>query len=161
MGQFSSGNARGLTCSQIVEKGILHKVFCHYQLYPFMPSWKSSRLPNQYPRSWKVCYSAYWRECRHRSPFHHPRPGLPTWRLCCRACFQGYRPRPRGRDRGPMRRDWAMVVCFSCGKEGHGVGWCPKLNETFPFMLPGWTAWKVGGSYVISRPSGRGTSPEI
>ena len=29
MGQFSSGNARGLTCSQVVEKGILHKVSCH------------------------------------------------------------------------------------------------------------------------------------
>ena len=28
-GSFSSGNARGLTCSQVVEKRILHKVFCH------------------------------------------------------------------------------------------------------------------------------------
>ena len=29
MGQFSSGIARGLTCSQVVEKGIIHKVSCH------------------------------------------------------------------------------------------------------------------------------------
>ena len=41
---------------------------------------------------------------------------------------------------GPICRDWATVVCFSCGKAGHGVGQCPELNETFPFMLPGWTA---------------------
>ena len=42
------------------------------------------------------------------------------------------RPRP-----GPMRRDWAMVVCFSCGKAGHSATRCPDLNETFLFMLPG------------------------
>ena len=28
-GQFSSGIARGLTCSQVVEKGIIHKVSCN------------------------------------------------------------------------------------------------------------------------------------
>ena len=22
---------------------------------------------------------------------------------------------------GPIRRDWATVVCFSCGKAGHGI----------------------------------------
>ena len=53
---------------------------------------------------------------------------------------------------GPIRRDWATVVCFSCGKAGHGVGRCPELNETFPFMLPGWAAEKVGGSYVMISP---------
>ena len=53
---------------------------------------------------------------------------------------------------GPICRDWATVVCFSCGKAGHGVGLCPKLNETFPFMLPGWTAEKVGNSYVMISP---------
>ena len=37
----------------------------------------------------------------------------------------------------PIDRDWAAVVCLSCGKAGHGVSRCPKLNETFPFMLPG------------------------
>ena len=36
------------------------------------------------------------------------------------------------------------MVCFSCDKAGHGVGRCPELSETFPFMLPGWTAEKVG-----------------
>ena len=37
------------------------------------------------------------------------------------------RPRP-----GPMRRDWATVVCFSCGKVGHSATRCADLNETFP-----------------------------
>ena len=35
---------------------------------------------------------------------------------------------------GPARRDWNTIVCFSCGKSGHGVSRCPELNETF--MLP-------------------------
>ena len=44
------------------------------------------------------------------------------------------------------------MVCFSCGKAGYGVGRCPKLNEIFPFMLPGWMVKKVGGSYVMISP---------
>ena len=53
---------------------------------------------------------------------------------------------------GPVHRDWATVVCFSSGKSGRGVGRCPKLNETFPFMLPGWKEEKVRGSYVMVSP---------
>ena len=53
---------------------------------------------------------------------------------------------------GPMRRDWAMIMCFSCGKTGHGVGRCPVLNERFPLMLPGWSAEKVGDGYVMILP---------
>ena len=44
------------------------------------------------------------------------------------------------------------MVCFSCGKAGHGVGRCPELNETFPFMLPGWMVEKVGGGYIMISP---------
>ena len=71
--------------------------------------------------------------------------------------LQGLAAGPASTDAGPglagaIRRDWAMVECFSCGKVGHGVGRCPKLNETFPFILPGWTAEKVGGSYVMISP---------
>ena len=53
---------------------------------------------------------------------------------------------------GPVRRDWATVLCFSCGKPGHGVTLCPALNETFPFMLPVWKAEKVGHGYVMISP---------
>ena len=41
------------------------------------------------------------------------------------------------------------MVCFLCGKAGHGATRCPDLNEAFPFMLPGWMADKVGGGYIM------------
>ena len=51
-----------------------------------------------------------------------------------------------------LRQDWTMVVCFSCGKAGHSATRCPALNESFPFMLPGWKAEKEGGSYAMISP---------
>ena len=41
------------------------------------------------------------------------------------------------------------IVYFTCGKSCHGVSRCPEMNETFPYMLPGCTAEKVGSSYVM------------
>ena len=41
---------------------------------------------------------------------------------------------------------------FSCGKPGHGVGRCPELDETFPYMLPAWSAEKVGVNYMMVSP---------
>ena len=32
------------------------------------------------------------------------------------------------------------------------MGRCPELNETFPFMLPGWAAEKVGDSFEMISP---------
>ena len=55
---------------------------------------------------------------------------------------QPTRPPPRQR---PIRRDWNGVVCFSCGKSGHAATRCPNLNESFPFMQPGWRAEKTPG----------------
>ena len=52
----------------------------------------------------------------------------------------------------PVRRDWTSVVCFSCGKPGHGVSRCPQLDETFPYMLPGWSAEKVDGKNMMISP---------
>ena len=52
----------------------------------------------------------------------------------------------------PARRDWTTVVCFSCGLPGHGVSRCPHLDETFPYMLPGWSAEKVDGQYMMILP---------
>ena len=49
-------------------------------------------------------------------------------------------------------RDWATIVCFSCGKPGHGLGKCPQLDETFPYMLPGWSVEKVAANYIIISP---------
>ena len=36
--------------------------------------------------------------------------------------------------------------------EGHSAIRFPDLNKTFPFMLPGWKAEKVGGGYVMISP---------
>ena len=38
-------------------------------------------------------------------------------------------PVPASRSRqGSARRDWTTIVCFSCGKPGHGVGRYPEFN---------------------------------
>ena len=47
----------------------------------------------------------------------------------------------------PIRRDWNGVVCFSCGKSGHGATRCPALDESFPFMLPGWRSESTPGGF--------------
>ena len=107
------------------------------------------RRPSRYPQSWRVCCNVYCRECWHRRPLHHPRQGLQTWRPS--GVLPGM-PVPASRARpGSFRRDWATIVCFSCGKSGHG-GRCPELNDTFPYMLPGWSAEKVGGNCMMISP---------
>ena len=58
---------------------------------------------------------------------------------------------PQTRQR-PIRRDWYGVVCFSCGKSGHGVTRCPALDESFPFMLPGWRAESTPGGFIMISP---------
>ena len=47
-----------------------------------------------------------------------------------------------------------LVGCgvFSCGKPGHAASRCPTLDVTFPFLLPGWQAEKVGGGFVMQSP---------
>ena len=50
---------------------------------------------------------------------------------------QRQRQRPSQRQR-LARRDWRDVVCFSCGKSGNAATRCPNLNDSFPFMQPGW-----------------------
>ena len=52
----------------------------------------------------------------------------------------------------PIRRDWNGVVCFSCGKLGHPATRCLALDESFPFMLPGWRAEKTPGGFVMISP---------
>ena len=52
--------------------------------------------------------------------------------------------RPPTRQR-PIRRDWNGAVCFSCRKSGHATTRCPALDESFPFMLPGWRAESTPG----------------
>ena len=62
---------------------------------------------------------------------------------------QRQRPPPRQQ---PVRRDWNGVVCFSCGKSGHAATRCPNLDESFPFMQPGWQAEKTRGGFIMIPP---------
>ena len=71
--------------------------------------------------------------------------------------------RPPTRQR-PIRRDWNVVVCFSCGKSGHAATRCPSLNESFPFMLLGWRVEKTPGGegalYYDPTPGGDGPTED-
>ena len=51
-----------------------------------------------------------------------------------------------------LRRNWADVKCFSCGKTGHSANRCPKLDVTFPFILPGWKSEKTPNGYLMIFP---------
>ena len=65
-------------------------------------------------------------------------------------------PSPDSRtQQAPGRRDWTMVLCFSCGKTGHGATRCPVLDVSFPFLLPGCKAEKVWSGHAMI--SGRKT----
>ena len=69
-----------------------------------------------------------------------------------RSYLSGQQPaRPPTRQR-PIRRDWNGVVCYSCGKSGHAATRCLALDESFPFMLPGWRAEKTPGGFVMISP---------
>ena len=56
------------------------------------------------------------------------------------------------RRQRPARRDWSDVLCFSCGKSGHAATRCPNLNDSFPFMQPGWQTEKTPGGFIMIPP---------
>ena len=37
-------------------------------------------------------------------------------------------------------------------QKGHSATRCPVLDESFPFMLPGWRAQKTPGGYIMISP---------
>ena len=59
---------------------------------------------------------------------------------------------PQTRQR-PISGNRNSVVCFSCGKSGHTVTRCPALDESFPFMLPGWSAESTSSGFVMISPN--------
>ena len=68
-----------------------------------------------------------------------------------RSFLAGQRQRPPQRQR-PARRDWSDVICFSRGKSGHAATRCPNLNDSFPFMQPGWREEKTPGGFIMIPP---------
>ena len=44
------------------------------------------------------------------------------------------------------------MLCFSCGKSGHAATRCPNLNDSFPFMQPGWQTEKTPGGIIMIPP---------
>ena len=60
-----------------------------------------------------------------------------------------------------LRKNWADVKCFSCGKPGHSATRCPTLDVTFPFIFPGWKAEKTPTGYLMISPkTGRKTKTD-
>ena len=114
------------------------------------PRWCRRRLQRQYPRNWKGCYGDCWEIAPKPAP--PAKSGIANLETLLQGLLPGSLTPALQTRPCPIRWDWATIVCFSCGKAGHGVGQYPKLNETFPFMLPGWTAEKVGDSFVMMSP---------
>ena len=46
--------------------------------------------------------------------------------------------------------EWARV-CFSCGRQGHGVNRCSQVDTSFPFLPPGWSVDVRNGQYQASQ----------
>ena len=48
----------------------------------------------------------------------------------------------------------AEPVCFSCGRPGHGVNRCSRVDTSFPFLPPGWSVAIQDGQYRAVWPGG-------
>ena len=49
----------------------------------------------------------------------------------------------------------STVVCFSCGVSGHATLRFPVLDDSFPFLPPGWQANRMDDGFIL-RPPPRG-----
>ena len=56
----------------------------------------------------------------------------------------------------PADRQDPTAVCFSCGEPSHATSRCPVLDESFPFLPPGWQVDRTDDEFVL-RPPPRGT----
>ena len=49
-----------------------------------------------------------------------------------------------------------VPVCFSCGRQGHGINRCSRVNTSFPFLPPWWSVNVRNGQYRATRMEGAG-----
>ena len=52
-----------------------------------------------------------------------------------------------------------LPVCFSCGRQGHGVNRCSRVDTSFPCLPPGWSVDVRNGQYWVTRTDGDGLGP--
>ena len=87
---------------------------------------------------------------------HQPAPVIPHepvgLKKLLRSYLSGQQTSGQQSWQRPARRDWNGVVGFLCGKSGHGATYCPALDESFPFMLPGWRAETTSGGVMMISP---------
>ena len=55
----------------------------------------------------------------------------------------------------PAPRPESPAGCFSCGELTHETEQCPVLDESFPFLPPGWRADQIDDEFIL-RPGPRG-----
>ena len=67
-----------------------------------------------------------------------------------------------GAERGHSAMEWARV-CFSCGRQGHGVNRCSQVDTSFPFLPQGWSVDVRNGQYRAIRTGGTGmwSTPDV
>ena len=60
-----------------------------------------------------------------------------------------------GAERGHSGKEWVRV-CFSCGRQGHGVNRCSQVDTSFPFLPLGWSVDVRNGQYRATQTDGPG-----
>ena len=55
----------------------------------------------------------------------------------------------------PTPRPESPAGCFSCGYLTHETEQCPVLDESFPFLPPGWRMDRIDDEFIL-RPGPRG-----
>ena len=60
-----------------------------------------------------------------------------------------------GTERGHSVKEWVRV-CFSCGRQGHGVNRGSQVETSFPFLPPGWSVDVQNGQYRATWTDGTG-----
>ena len=87
-----------------------------------------------------------------RKPAVPVTPAPTRWDTKFKTFLDNGRMPDQGLGQRPVQRDWSAVKCFSCGNSGHSAARCPKLDITFPFILPGWRAEKTSIGYMMISP---------